>query len=42
LKSLKEENTQKPQHRWEDNIKINFKEAGLEVVKQIHLAEDMV
>jgi hypothetical protein len=30
----------RPRSRWEDNIKINFKE-GWEVVESVHLAQDM-
>jgi hypothetical protein len=28
-------------HRWEDNIKMNLREIGWEVVEWMHLAQDM-
>jgi hypothetical protein len=29
----------RPRHRWEDNIKVDLREVGLEGVDWIHLAE---
>jgi hypothetical protein len=32
----------KMRHRWEDNIKMNFKETGWEAVKRLHVPHDRV
>jgi hypothetical protein len=34
--------TGRPRHRWEDNIKMGFKEIGCEGVNWSHLAQDSV
>jgi hypothetical protein len=31
---------ERPSHRWEDNIKVDVKEIGLEGIEWIHLAQD--
>jgi hypothetical protein len=32
----------RPKHRWEDNIKMDIRETGVDVVKWIQLAQDRV
>jgi hypothetical protein len=39
-KSERKRSLGRPRRWWEDNIKINIKEIGLEVVDWIHLAQD--
>jgi hypothetical protein len=40
LKSPKRRLLERPKHRWEDNIKMDLWEIGLEIVYWIHLAQD--
>ena len=39
-KNVKEGELEYPRRRWEDNIKMNFKDAGWEGVDLIYLTED--
>jgi hypothetical protein len=32
----------RPRHRWEDNIKLDLREIGIDGVNWIHLAQDRV
>jgi hypothetical protein len=32
----------RPRYKWEDDIKMNFKELGCERVERIHLAQDEI
>jgi hypothetical protein len=32
----------RPRHRWEDNIKMDFRETGIDGANWIHLAQDRV
>jgi hypothetical protein len=32
----------RPRHRWEDNIKMDLKEIGIDGANRIHLAQDRV
>jgi hypothetical protein len=32
----------RPRHRWEDNIKMDLREIGIDVAKSIRLAQDRV
>jgi hypothetical protein len=39
-KKRREESTRRPRRRWEDNIRMDLREIGLEVAERIHLAQD--
>ena len=39
-KTVKEGELERPRRKWEDNIKIDFKDAGWEEVDLAYLAED--
>jgi hypothetical protein len=40
IENLKGKIRRRPSHRWEDNIRMNFREIGWVGVDRIHLAQD--